>query len=29
MKAKVFNMQNNEVAEVELNDTVFGAEFTK
>ena len=25
MKAKVYNMQNAEVAEIELNDTVFGA----
>lgn len=29
MKAKVFNMQNAEVAEVELNDTVFGAEYNE
>ena len=29
MKAKVFNMQNNEVAEVELNDTVFGADYNE
>lgn len=29
MKAKVYNMQNAEVAEVELNDTVFGAEYNE
>ena len=29
MKAKVFNMQNAEVAEIELNETVFGAEYNE
>lgn len=29
MKAKVFNMQNAEVAEVELNETVFGAKYNE
>lgn len=29
MKAKVYNMQNNEVAEIELNDAVFGAEYNE
>ena len=29
MKAKVYNMQNAEVAEVELNDSVFGAEYNE
>ena len=29
MKAKVYNMQNAEVAEVELNDAVFGAEYNE
>ena len=29
MKAKVFNMQNAEVQEVELNETVFGAEYNE
>ena len=29
MKAKVFNMQNAEVSEVELNETVFGAEYNE
>ncbi|MBQ7884502.1 MAG: 50S ribosomal protein L4 [Clostridia bacterium] len=29
MKAKVFNMQNAEVAEVELNEAVFGAEYNE
>lgn len=29
MKAKVYNMQNAEVAEVELNESVFGAEYNE
>ena len=29
MKAKVFNMQNAEVQEVELNESVFGAEYNE
>ena len=29
MKAKVYNMQNAEVNEVELNDIVFGAEYNE
>ena len=29
MKAKVFNMQNAEVSELELNETVFGAEYNE
>ena len=29
MKAKVYNMQNAEVAEIELNDTVFGADYNE
>lgn len=29
MKAKVFNMQNAEVAEIELNEDVFGAEYNE
>ncbi len=29
MKAKVYNMQNAEVAEIELNDSVFGAEYNE
>ena len=29
MKAKVFNMQNAEVQEVELNEVVFGAEYNE
>ena len=29
MKAKVYNMQNAEVAEIELNETVFGAEYNE
>lgn len=29
MKAKVYNMQNAEVAEIELNDVVFGAEYNE
>ncbi len=29
MKAKVYNMQNAEVKEVELNDLVFGAEYNE
>ena len=29
MKAKVFNMQNAEVAEIELNETVFGAQYNE
>ena len=29
MKAKVFNMQNAEVAELELNESVFGAEYNE
>ena len=29
MKAKVFNMQNTEVSEVELNESVFGAEYNE
>ena len=29
MKVKVFNMQNTEVAELELNESVFGAEYNE
>ena len=29
MKAKVFNMQNAEVSEIELNESVFGAEYNE
>ncbi|MBE7082363.1 MAG: 50S ribosomal protein L4 [Clostridiales bacterium] len=29
MKTKVYNMQNAEVAELELNDSVFGAEYNE
>ena len=29
MKAKVYNMQKAEVAEIELNETVFGAEYNE
>lgn len=29
MKVKVFNMQNTEVGELELNDLVFGAEYNE
>ena len=29
MKVKVFNMQNTEVAELELNDSVFAAEYNE
>lgn len=29
MKAKVYNMQNAEVAEIELNEAVFGAEYNE
>ena len=29
MKVKVFNMQNTEVSEVELNEAVFGAEYNE
>ena len=29
MKAKVYNMQNAEVAEIELNDSVFGADYNE
>ena len=29
MKAKVFNMQNAQVEEIELNDLVFGAEYNE
>ena len=29
MKAKVFNMQNAQVEEIELNDSVFGAEYNE
>ena len=29
MKVKVFNMQNTEVSELELNETVFGAEYNE
>lgn len=29
MKAKVYNMQNAEVAEIELNESVFGAEYNE
>ncbi|MBQ9786391.1 MAG: 50S ribosomal protein L4 [Clostridia bacterium] len=29
MKAKVFNMQNAEVSELELNESVFGAEYNE
>lgn len=29
MKAKVYNMQNAEVAEIEINDLVFGADYNE
>lgn len=29
MKAKVYNMQNAEVAEIELNESVFGADYNE
>ena len=29
MKAKVYNMQNAEVSEIELNDVIFGAEYNE